>query len=235
MSSLTRGKGQGARGLFVTGTDTGVGKTMVAVTIMEAWARQGLRVAGYKPVAAGCEMQDGVATNDDARRLQAASSIPLDYSQVNPYALDDAIAPHLAAADQGVTLDLGAMVDGYSALAARADRVVVEGAGGWLVPLDEARTLADFASALALPVVMVVVIRLGCLNHSLLTAAAIEASGARLVGWVANQAEPEVCEASRNVQALRSRLRAPLLGAVPFQLADAPSPASCIDLSQLTI
>jgi dethiobiotin synthetase len=235
MSTARQGQGPGAQGIFITGTDTGVGKTLIATTILGLWATHGLAVAGYKPVAAGCEVEDGVLSNADARRLLAASSIPLSYAEVNPYALVPAIAPHLAAADAGITLAMDRMVAGYEMLSARAERIVVEGAGGWAVPLDDELTFADLALALDLPVVLVVGIRLGCINHALLTQDAILASGARFAGWVANEIDPEMREPARNVDTLVARLDAPHLGSVPFQRPGAPAPAACIDLSLIRI
>jgi dethiobiotin synthetase len=235
MNAQARGQGPGARGFFVTGTDTGVGKTLVATAILRLWADQGLRVAGYKPVAAGCEVTDGVATNADARALLAASTVPVSYPEVNPYALTAAIAPHLAAEDEGIEIDLGKLVAGYEHLAGLADRVMVEGAGGWLVPLDGERTLADLVVALQIPVIMVVGVRLGCISHASLTADAIAASGVPLAGWVSNQVSPDMPEARRNIDTLRGRLDAPLLGCIPFQDGDAPDPASSLDLGSLSI
>ncbi len=199
------------RGFFVTGTDTGVGKTRVAVAILHALAGAGARVAGMKPVASGCALVNGRLINDDARALQAASSVKLTADEVNPYAFAPAIAPHVAARRAGVVIDLSRLVAGFEQLAARADSVVVEGAGGWLVPIGEARTMADLAAALRLPVILVVGMRLGCINHALLTAEAIAASGQLLAGWVANDAQPPMEERAASLAALAERLRAPCI------------------------
>jgi len=202
-------------GYIVTGTDTGVGKTTVALALMAALQARGLRVAGMKPVAAG-----GIATpdgfhNDDAVRLQRQSSVSAAYELVNPYVFAPPIAPHLAAAAAGVIMDLDHIKRCYAALAAQTDAVVVEGAGGWRVPLDEQRSMADLVSALDLPVILVVGLRLGCLNHALLTAEAIARSGIRLAGWVANGIDPGFAYRAENVAYLERHLAAPLLGVIP--------------------
>lgn len=200
---------------FITGTDTGVGKTEVALALMAALQARGLRVAGMKPVAAG-----GVATpagfhNDDAVRLQRQSSVSAAYELVNPYVFAPPIAPHLAAAAAGVIMDMDHIKRCYAALAGQTDAVVVEGAGGWRVPLDEQRSMADLVAALELPVILVVGLRLGCLNHALLTAEAIERRGIRLAGWVANGIDPGFACRAENVGYLERHLSAPLLGEIP--------------------
>lgn len=209
--------------VFVTGTDTGVGKTRVAVTLLRQWAAQGLAVAGLKPVAAGAQLTPAGWRNDDALALAAAASLPLPYELVNPYCLPLATAPHLAAAAIGQQLDPAWLVAQCRAAAAGADRVVVEGAGGWLVPLAEPAapgrtgpTLADVAVALQLPVLLVVGIRLGCLNHALLTAAAIAASGLPLAGWAGSVVDPHFAEADDYRLALTRRLPAPCVGWLPW-------------------
>ncbi len=174
-------------GIFVTGTDTGIGKTVVSLGLMQALQDQGLTVAGMKPVSAGCEQTAAGLRNDDAVLLQQQSSITLEYAAVNPYAFEPAIAPHLAARAAGVEIDLDVILTAYRALAARVDCVVVEGVGGWRVPLNERASVADLAAALGLDVCLVVGLRLGCLNHALLSAASIEAAGCHLAGWVANR------------------------------------------------
>ncbi|HEY5790721.1 MAG TPA: dethiobiotin synthase, partial [Gammaproteobacteria bacterium] len=204
-----------ARGLFVTGTDTGVGKTLVAAALRLRLRAAGLRVAGYKPVAAGCDAGAGGLRNSDAELLRASATERWPYAAVNPYALAPPIAPHLAAAEAGVTLDLERLVAGYATLAEASDAVVVEGAGGWLVPLDDRLTLADLAARLGLDVVLVVGVRLGCLNHALLTAASVAAHGLRLAGWVANVIDPEVERLDGQLETLRRRLAAPCLGCIP--------------------
>lgn len=209
-----------AKGYFITGTDTGVGKTLISTALLLLLNQQGLRTAGFKPVASGSERGLDGLRNEDALALQAASSIDLPYAQVNPYTFEPAIAPHIAAAQVGVRLDVASLVSAYQPLAAQADAVVVEGAGGWLVPLNESEALADLAQALALPVIMVVGIRLGCINHALLSRQAIEATGLSLVGWVANRVSDDPV-AEENIATLSDRLAGiPLLGTVP-RLADA--------------
>lgn len=203
------------RGVVVTGTDTGVGKTAVALALMRLYRARGLSVAGMKPVAAGSAITIEGARNDDALALQAAASRPLPYGSVNPYAFVPAIAPHLAAAEAGVTIDLDRLEGRYRELAGGFDRVVVEGAGGWLVPFTELESFGDLAARLRLPVVLVVAIRLGCLNHALLTAEAIEHYGLRLDGWVANRLDPQTVRAEQNIDALRERIGAPCLGVIP--------------------
>jgi dethiobiotin synthetase len=168
---------------FITGTDTGVGKTLVSCALLHGYAAQGKRVAGFKPVAAGVDA-DGM--NDDAKALRAASNVTLSYEQVNPYCLREAIAPHIAAQRAGVTIDIAVIAKFYKQLAEKAEVVIVEGAGGLLVPLNAQQDSADLALQLALPVILVVGMRLGCLNHALLTVEAIAARGLTLSGWVAN-------------------------------------------------
>jgi len=221
-------------GLFVTGTDTGVGKTRIAVALMAALQDHGLRVAAMKPVSAGCERSAAGLRNDDALALQAQSSIALPYELLNPYALEPPIAPHIAAREAGLELQMDTLLEACAQIESRADYVVVEGAGGWLVPLDGQQTLADLAAALAFPVVMVVGIRLGCINHALLTAQAVRARGLKLAGWVANEITPSSPRADENVQSLGERLAAPLLGRVPFApRATVDETAACLHVAPL--
>ncbi len=217
------------RAWFVTGTDTGVGKTLVSAALLTALARSGRRVVGMKPVASGCdEPREGRgrprrelavdATPDglrsaDAEALRVAGNVAADYADINPYALAAPTAPHLAAAAAGVQIDIATIRAHYACLAARADAVVVEGIGGWLVPINRTQTMADVVHALELPVILVVGMRLGCLNHALLTQRAIAASGCRLVAWVANRVDDGVPEGY--VEALADRLDTPCLGIIP--------------------
>jgi dethiobiotin synthetase len=205
------------RGIFVTGTDTGVGKTWVSAGLMVALQRQGLRVLGMKPVAAGCEQTADGLRNEDALLLQQHGSLPMDYTVINPYALAPAVAPHLAAAQAGVHIELERIVHHYQTLAAAADAVVVEGAGGWLVPLNERESMADLALHLELEVVLVVGLRLGCINHALLTAEAIRARGCKLTGWVANTLDLRMSKLPQNILSIQQRIDAPLLGVIPYQ------------------
>jgi dethiobiotin synthetase len=199
-------------GFFVTGTDTGVGKTLVACALLHAIAASGRSAVGMKPVAAGRE--DGCF--HDVSALIASSSVGAVESLVNPYAFDPPIAPHIAAGLAGVRIDLDAIASAYARLQALAEVVVVEGAGGYMIPLNERETSADLARLLGLPVVLVVGMRLGCLNHALLTRQAIAASGLVCAGWVANCVEADMPRLDENVAALAQRLDSPMLGRVPF-------------------
>lgn len=206
-----------ARGLFVTGTDTGVGKTVVACALIRGFVAQGLRVAGMKPVAAGdiVDTPDG-RMNDDVARLRAACNVDAPLEEINPYCFDAPIAPHIAAAGEGRSIDLDVIMQRYTALAARADVVVVEGAGGFLVPLNEREDFSDLARRLDLPVVLVVGMRLGCLNHALLTQEAIRARGLSIAGWVANRIDPGMAAAPENDATLVQRIGAPLIGSLEW-------------------
>jgi dethiobiotin synthetase len=204
---------------FVTGTDTGVGKTLVAAALLHGQARRGWRVAGMKPVAAGAQRApgpgDGAWRNEDVECLAAAGNLAVPRSALCPYLLEHAVAPHIAAQLAGVTLDLQVIVQAYGALRDLADAVVVEGVGGFRVPLGPGCDTADLACRLGLPVVLVVGMRLGCLNHAALSAEAIAARGLRLAGWVANAIDPEMAQFERNVESLATLLAAPCLGRVP--------------------
>jgi dethiobiotin synthetase len=209
---------------FVTGTDTGVGKTRVSAALLHALRRQGLKAVGMKPVAAGAEQaSSGAWTNEDLLALRAASALDVPPELDNPYLLPDPVSPHIAAERAGTRISLDLLKQRFDALRARADAVVVEGAGGWLVPLNECETMADLAAALELPVILVVGLRLGCLNHALLSQHAIAARGLRLAGWVANRIEPAMREPEANLATLRAHLQAPLLA--DFAWAPDASPA----------
>lgn len=213
-------------GCFVTGTDTGVGKTLVSAGLLHALAVHHRRVVGMKPVAAGVVPWGDDWASEDAIALRAASTLAVPPALDNPVLLLDPLSPHIAAARAGVQIDIAAIVRSYQALAAQADAVVVEGAGGFHVPLSDTQTGADLAQALALPVVLVVGLRLGCLNHALLTAEAIRARGLALAGWVANRVDPEMGAVDENIAYLRARLGAPLLADVPYQ--DLPEPGKLV-------
>lgn len=216
---------------FVTGTDTGVGKTLVSCALLHAFAAQGKRVVGFKPVAAGCDDND---QNEDARHLRAASNVLASYGQINPYCFAHPIAPHLAARHSGVRIELARILTTYRELAGQADEVIVEGAGGFLVPLNEKKDGADLVRELSLPVIMVVGMRLGCLNHALLTARVIADCELECAGWVANVLDPQMPALQENIDALRERLAPPLLGVVPYMIEpDARTAATCLDLSAL--
>lgn len=225
-------------GIFVTGTDTDVGKTHVALGLMAALQRQGLSVAAMKPVSAGCLlMEDAGGTclkNDDALQLLAQSSLAIPYKTLNPYAFAPAIAPHIAAQQVGITMQLPALTNAFAEIARACDAVVVEGAGGWLVPINARQTLADLAGTLELPVVLIVGVRLGCLNHALLSVQSIQAQGLPLAGWVANEVAPDSACIDENIQSLIERIDAPLLGRVPFlPQASADDVADFLDVTVL--
>jgi len=204
-------------GVFVTGTDTGCGKTVVSCALMAALQARELRVLGMKPVASGCARAAGGLRNDDALALAAQGSVAVPYEDVNPYAFEPAIAPHIAAAEAGVEMGPGQIRDAYARLAARVDRVVVEGVGGWRVPLGAGTDVAALARDLALPVVLVVGLRLGCINHAVLTAQAIVADGLSLAGWVGNLVDPEMACVEEHIAAIRDRIAAPCLGLLPWR------------------
>jgi len=214
---------------FVTGTDTGVGKTLVAAALLHALQRHRRRVVGMKPVAAGAIWHEGAWANDDAIALRAASSVNVPAELDNPILLPEPMSPHLAAARAGVRIDIAEIVRRYRQLAKQADAVVVEGAGGFHVPLSAAETGADLAQALALPVILVVGLRLGCLSHALLTAEAIRARGLSLAGWVVSRIDPSLLAADDNVAYLRARLGAPLLADIPH-LAQPDASRVALDL-----
>ncbi|MBI5429739.1 MAG: dethiobiotin synthase [Nitrosomonadales bacterium] len=216
---------------FVTGTDTDVGKTLVSCALLHGFAAQGRRVVGMKPVAAGCDDNE---VNEDVRQLRAASNVAASVGQVNPYCFAQAIAPHLAAQFVGVIINLERIVVSFRELNGQADVVVVEGAGGFLVPLNATQDGADMAAQLGIPVILVVGMRLGCLNHALLTVEAISSRGLVLAGWVANVVDGNMAMLGENVAALRQRIAAPLLGVVPrMEEPDARVAAGCLDLGLL--
>lgn len=199
---------------FVAGTDTGVGKTAVSCALMAAASLSGLSTAAVKPVAAGCDEE---GRNEDALCLMAAMTEELEYSQVNPIALQDAIAPHIAANLAGKTLQASRLVGlCRGVMLGKADVMLIEGAGGWRVPINPRETLADVAIQLQVGIILVVGMRLGCINHALLTVEAIRRDGLQLSGWVANQPGPRMARHEENVETLRQMLPAPLLGDIPF-------------------
>lgn len=210
-------------GWFVTGTDTGVGKTRVALALVHALKQAGLKVGVMKPVAAGVEGRSyGARANDDASALIEASGLSLPYQLVNPYLFDEPVAPHIVAAEQGVVIDPARVRAAFDEIASRCDTVVVEGAGGWLVPTGPDGTMADLAVALRLPVLLVVGVRLGCLNHALLTADSVRTRGLTLDGWVANCVDPDARRVDENIDALTRRLRAPRVATLPWSPHVAP-------------
>lgn len=223
-----------AHGFFVTGTDTGVGKTLTACALLHAFSARGLRAAGMKPVAAGARRSGGELHSADVEQLAAASSIDAPCALLNPYCFELPIAPHVAAQEAGVIIALHTIVAAYRELATHADVVVVEGVGGFCVPLNAEEDAADLAQHLGLPVLLVVGMRLGCLSHALLTAEAIRARGLKLVGWVANHIDPAMELADDSVAALENRLSAPRIARVAFsQPPDARQFARSFDIDPL--
>lgn len=200
---------------FITGTDTGIGKTLMSTALLHALGKQGLRAAGMKPVAAGTEWRDGAWHNEDSDALMAAATIELPPELVTPYLLHAAAAPHIAAAQEGVTIEPDVLRAAHTSITQQADAVVVEGVGGFRVPLNDRFDSADLAQAFGLPVILVVGLRLGCINHALLSADAIAARGLVLAGWIANCIDAEMLFPQENIAALSARLPAPLLGVVP--------------------
>jgi dethiobiotin synthetase len=223
-----------ARGVFVAGTDTGVGKTLIASALLHGLAASGLRAVGMKPVAAGAQRRGGVWYNEDVMHLQAAGNVDAPADWINPYCFAPAIAPHLAASEAGVPIRVAGIASRHAQLARLADVVVVEGVGGLLVPLGPRLNAADIPARLELPVLLVVGMRLGCLNHALLTVEAAQARGLRLAGWIANHIDPAMARSRQNRETLERRIPAPLMGTVKF--ADAPSVARiarALDISSI--
>jgi dethiobiotin synthetase len=217
---------------FVTGTDSGVGKTFCTVALAWALMQTGRRVAVMKPVAAGAERTPEGLRNDDAQALIAASNVSAPYEIVNPYCLPLAASPHIAAAEAGVTIDVARLARCATRLGAGADVLLIEGAGGWLAPISERETMADVARALGAPILLVVGLRLGCLNHALLTRAAIRATGLGLAGWIANHLDPEMIRVEANIATLESRLDAPLLARIPHGTSAQAAVAALADAVQ---
>lgn len=199
---------------FVTGTDTGVGKTLVSCALLHAFAAQEKSVVGMKPVAAGCD-KDGL--NEDVKMLRAASTVLATLGQINPYSFVRPVAPHIAAQHAGISINLDRILESYKELSSQAEVVIVEGAGGFMVPLNDHQDSADLAFTLAIPVILVVGMRLGCLNHALLSQRAINDSGLRCAGWVANILHKDMPALDENIAALQQRIKAPLLGVVAHQ------------------
>lgn len=202
---------------FITGTDTGVGKTFVTCALLYTLKAQGIAAIGMKPIAAGGEMTPDGLSNEDVKALHLASVVKLQSEDLNCYLLSEPIAPHIAAANEDIDIDLDVIRQRFDQLAELADVVLVEGVGGFIVPLGDNITTADLAQDLDLPVILVVGMRLGCLNHALLTQEAILARGLTLAGWVANQIDPHMAELDANIEALEERIRAPLLGVIEWQ------------------
>lgn len=204
-------------GVFIAGTDTGIGKTFVSCALLRALRAAGVRATGMKPVASGCAMTRDGLRNEDALALIAASDPRPDYADCNPFAFVEPVSPHIAAAVTQVTL--APIAAAFSRLAARADFVVVEGVGGWLAPLSDSLLANAIPQALRVPVILVVGLKLGCLNHAQLTACAIRGDGCELVGWIGNRVDPQMDRAEENLDSLRALLPAPCLGILPFAAA----------------
>jgi dethiobiotin synthetase len=202
------------RGWFITGTDTGIGKTYVTVGLLRYLNERGHQAAGMKPIASGCERTPDGLRNDDALRILEASAPALPYELVNPYSFEPPIAPHIAAAKSGVIIQTKTILDHFDAIRSQVDCILVEGVGGWEVPVSEDAGMPDLAVALGLPVILVVGIRLGCINHALLTAKAVRARGLELAGWVANQIDTAVEEEQAIIEAIAKRIGSPLLGSI---------------------
>ncbi|MFM0375857.1 dethiobiotin synthase [Paraburkholderia strydomiana] len=227
-----------ALSLFVTGTDTEIGKTFVSCALLRGFAREGLQAAAMKPIAAGAFELNGELHNEDADQLDAASTVLLPPAMRTPYLLKEPAAPHIAAALENVALDMDHIVACHAQALTRADVVVVEGVGGFRVPLTATHDTADLAVALKLPVVLVVGMRLGCISHALLTAEAIAARGLTLAGWVANRVDPDMTFPDENIASIREHLArehgAPLLGIVPHLRPTAPElAADQLDINRL--
>lgn len=201
--------------VYITGTDTGIGKTLASSALLHALRGHGLRAVGMKPVASGCERIDGEWKNADALALQAAGEPGIAYADINPFALEHPLAPELAARDAGVDVTLDPILAAYARLAQQADALVVEGVGGWAAPLSASLMQADLVRALRVPVVLVIGLRLGCLNHALLSARAIAADGVHLAGWIASQVDPDMQRVDDNIAMLRARMPAPCWGVLP--------------------
>jgi len=212
-----------SQGVYVTGTDTGIGKTVASCALLHALRAGGMRAVGMKPVASGCELSDGGLRNADALALQSASDPRPDYTDLNPYALPLPLAPELAARDAGITIALEPLRGAHARLLAQSDVVVIEGVGGWAAPLSSTLDQADLVLALDLPVLLVVGLRLGCLNHAYLSARAIAADGCRLLGWIAMDIDPGMARSDDNFALLEHRLPAPCWGRLPHRVL--PDPA----------
>lgn len=219
---------------FVTGTDTEIGKTLISSALLHALVRRGVQAGGMKPVAAGSVLRNGVWHNEDADCLAAAGNVQIPPNLATPYLLKEATAPHIAAAQQNINIDVAHICDCFGMLSRLTDAVVVEGVGGFRVPLSDRFDTADMAQLLDLPVILVVGLRLGCLNHALMTVEAIAARGLVLAGWVANVVDVGMPYSEDNIDALSARIHAPLLGCVPrLAVPSAATAADCLDFSVL--
>ena len=202
------------KGYFITGTDTNVGKTWATIALMRYFKQQGKSVAGMKPVASGCFLQDGQLKNEDALQIQENASLKIDYDLINPYAYELSVSPHIAGINNPV--ELTKIVESFNVLKELAEIALVEGAGGWYAPLNDREDISDLAKSLALPVIIVVAIRLGCINHAKLTWQAIQHSGIPCAGWIAVCVDPDMPNREENIQTIKTALNMPLLGVLPY-------------------
>lgn len=216
------------KGYFITGTDTGVGKTYVTVLLTRQFIAQGLKVAALKPVASGARLVDGQLRNDDALQLHAASNVALPYDIVNPYCLTTPVSPHIAAQQDNVVIEQDRIEHTVQQAQLLAEMVLVEGVGGWYAPLSDTSSVADLAKRLQLPVILVVGLRLGCMNHAVLTARAIESSGCQLAGWIGNVIDPAYSPVEATQWYLEQHLQGKFLGLIPH--GDVAVPSDCISL-----
>ena len=203
------------QGYFITGTDTDVGKTCATIALMRYFKRQGKTVLGMKPVASGCTLQADELKNADALLIQENASVKVDYQLINPYAYELPVSPHIAGVHNPVKLAI--IVERFNSLKALAEVIIVEGAGGWYVPLNAQDDISDLASALGLPVILVVGLRLGCINHAKLSYQAIQLSGIACVGWIAVCVDPDLLNRDENIQTITAALPVPLIGVLPYQ------------------
>ena len=225
-----------SRGYFITGTDTGCGKTEISCGLMRLLQRQGLGVLGMKPIASGAESGPAGLRNEDALKIQAHNSRPLPYEQVNPYCFSPPIAPHIAAQEVGGAIRFSDIKSQLERLALQADRVIVEGVGGWRVPLGPDGDIADLAVTLELPVILVVGVKLGCINHALLTVESIRNKGIEMTGWIANQVDREMLRPQENIRTLQQAIDAPCLGSVPFLMEpEADHVANCLSINDKAV
>ena len=205
-----------SKGVFITGTDTGVGKTYFTVSLMESLKKRGKIVSGMKPIASGATLNDGKMVNDDARLIMQHCSNPVDYELINPVVFEPAIAPHIAARQKNEKIDINQILVCYQQLASISENVVVEGVGGWRVPLSTEKSLVDIVRALDVPVILVVGLKLGCINHALLTAEAIRSDGLVLGGWVSNHIDAEYMFAYETIETIKDSLACPYLANLPY-------------------
>ncbi len=233
---MQRATPQSQRGadVFITGTDTGIGKTYVSVTLLQALRAQGHTAIGMKPIASGCTITVNGLRNEDALALQVACNPRPDYAEINPVALLAPVSPHLAAAIEATRIELAPIHQAFATLQAQAQHVIVEGVGGWLAPLREDLSVADLVRSMDLPVILVVGLRLGCLNHALLSARAILADGCTLLGWIGNAVDPTMRAREGNLDTLRHLLPAPCLGILEHQ-PDSSQQIGALDAAVLSI